>query len=117
VALRTRTGPLQQALGIETFGANLFVGPAGRTLVSEHDESGSGQQDLYVVLDGSVAFHRDGEEVLLKRGMAVAVTEPSVRRSAKATAAGTALLAIGASGEPFRSTWDPAHFTGNRRPR
>ena len=48
--------PLQHALGIDTFGANVFVArEADHVLVEEHDELGSGQQELYLVLDGSVS--------------------------------------------------------------
>ena len=69
--------PLQHALGIDTFGANLFVAThADQTLVEEHDERTSGQQELYVVLEGEVAFHLDGEEARLGRGTAVAITDP-----------------------------------------
>ena len=55
--------PLQHALGIDTFGVNLFV-----------------------------------------------------RRSARALTAGTTLLVVGASNEPFKSTWNPGHFSDIRRP-
>ena len=79
--------PLQHALGIDTFGANLFVATrADQTLVEEHDERNSGQQELYVVLEGEVVFQLDGEEARLDRGTAVAVTDPAVRRSARARA-------------------------------
>ena len=109
--------PLQHALGIETFGANLFVATHGdQTLVEDHDERESGQQELYVVLEGVVAFQLDGEEARLDRGSAVAVTDPSVRRSATAQREGTALLIIGAGPETFRSTWNPGHFSDIPRP-
>jgi hypothetical protein len=51
--------PLQHALGIDTFGVNLFVAThAEQTLVEEHDERASGQQELYSVeADGAVARH------------------------------------------------------------
>ena len=69
--------PLQHALGIDTFGANLFVATrADQTLVEEHDERSSGQQELYVVLEGEVVFQLDGEEARLDQGTAVAVTDP-----------------------------------------
>jgi hypothetical protein len=29
---------------------------------------------------------------------------------------GTALLIVGASGEPFESSWNPAHFSNIARP-
>ena len=109
--------PLQHVLGIDTFGANLFVANgADQTLVEEHDERGSGQQELYVILEGEALFHLDGEEARLERGTALAVTDPSVRRNAKALTAGTALLIIGAGTTPFASTWNPRHFRDIPRP-
>jgi hypothetical protein len=48
--------PLQHALGIDTFGANLFVAThADQLLVEAHDERASGQQELYLVLEGEAA--------------------------------------------------------------
>jgi len=109
--------PLQHALGIDTFGANLFVaGRAGQVLVGEHDERGSGQQELYLVLHGSASFELDGEETQIERGDALAVTDPCVRRRASALTAGTTLLVVGAANGPFESSWNPAHFVGIPRP-
>jgi hypothetical protein len=109
--------PLQHALGIDAFGANLFVAThAGQSLVEEHDESGSGQQELYLVLEGEAEFELDGDQTRVDRGSAVAVTDPSVRRSATARTKGTSLLVIGAGPGSFSSTWDPNHFSGIPRP-
>jgi hypothetical protein len=109
--------PLQHALGIDTFGANLFVATrADQTLVEAHDERNSGQQELYVVLEGEIVFQLDGEEARLDRGTAVAVTDPTVRRSAKALNSGARLLIVGAGSDPFRSTWNPDHFSEIPRP-
>ena len=109
--------PLQHALGIDTFGANVFVaGHAGQPLVEEHDERGSGQQELYLVLDGSAVFDLDGEEARLERGDALAVVDPTVRRRARALTAGTTLLVVGSANGPFESSWNPAHFTEIPRP-
>jgi quercetin dioxygenase-like cupin family protein len=109
--------PLQHVLGIDAFGVNLFVTEeAGQTLVEDHDERGSGQQELYVILEGEALFHLDGEEVRVEHGTALAVTHPSVRRNAKALTAGTALLIIGAGRTPFASTWNPRHFRDIPRP-
>ena len=108
---------LQHALGIETFGVNVFVASrADQMLVEEHDERLSGQQELYVVLKGAALFELDGERARLDRDTAVAVTDPSVRRSARALTAGTTLLIVGAGREAFRSTWNPAHFSDIPRP-
>ena len=109
--------PLQHAMGIETFGVNVFVANRlDQMLVEEHDERQSGQQELYVVLEGSALFRLDEEQARLDCDTAVAVTDPSVRRSAKALVAGTTLLVIGASGGRFSSTWNPAHFRDIPRP-
>ncbi len=104
--------PLQHALGIDTFGANVLVaGRAEQTLVEEHDERASGQQELYLVLEGEAVFELDGEDARLDKGTALAVTDPSVRRSARALTPGTTLLIVGAGDGPFRSTWNPTHFS------
>ena len=109
--------PLQHTLGIDTFGANLFVAThPDQTLVEEHDEQSSGQQELYVVLEGEVVFQLDGEHTRLDRGTAVAVTDPAVRRSARALTSGATLLIVGAGDDQFRSTWNPDHFSEIPRP-
>jgi hypothetical protein len=108
--------PLQHVLGIGTFGVTLFVAhEAGQTLMQDHDERASGQQEPYLVLDGEAMFKLDGKEARLDRGTALAITEPSVRRSATALSQGTTLLIVGAGGSPFRSTWNASHFADIRR--
>lgn len=109
--------PLQHALGIDTFGVNLFAATRpDQELVEEHDERESQQQELYLVLDGEVTFFFDGEEARLRAGTAVAVTDPSVRRRATAVTEGTRLLIIGAGPSAFASGWNPSHFTNIARP-
>jgi hypothetical protein len=109
--------PLQHALGIDTFGANVLVAShADQTLVEEHDEHTSGQQELYVVLEGEAMFELDGEHARVEKGTALAVSDPSVRRSARALTPGTTLLIVGAGDGPFRSTWNPTHFDDIPRP-
>ena len=109
--------PLQHALGIDTFGANVFVARhADQLLVEEHDEGESGQQELYLLLEGSALFQLDGEEVRLDRGDVLAVTDPGVRRSGVALTAGTTLLIVGAPAGRFESSWNPTHFADIPRP-
>jgi hypothetical protein len=103
--------PLQYFLGLTTFGANLFVAVNGHeTLVAEHDERTSGQQELYLVLDGEAEFELARERIRATKGTAIAVTDPSVSRRAIARAPGTTLLAVGASEGPFSTTWRESHF-------
>jgi hypothetical protein len=103
--------PVQHFFGLTTFGANLFVAVNGHeTLVAEHDERSSGQQELYLVLEGEVEFELAGERIRATKGTAIAVIDPMVRRRATARAPGTALLAVGASEGPFTTTWRTSHF-------
>ncbi len=109
--------PLQHTLGIDTFGANVFVArSADQVLVEEHDERVSGQQELYLLLEGSAVFDLDGQEVRLERGDALAVADPSVRRRGRALLVGTTLLVVGSAAGPFESTWNAAHFADIPRP-
>ncbi len=103
--------PIQHFFGITTFGANLFVATQGsETLVEEHDEASSGQQELYLVLEGEADFELSGERVRATKGTVVAVTDPLVSRRAVARTPGTMLLAIGAGEGPFATTWRKSHF-------
>ena len=104
--------PLQHHFGLTAFGANLFAAEApGDELVEEHDETASGQEELYLVLSGAAVFVLDGDEYEAAAVTAVAVGEPAVRRRATALEAGTTVLVVGgeARGE-FRSTWRAEWF-------
>jgi hypothetical protein len=106
--------PLQRVFGFTAFGANAFVAAAsGDVLIEEHDEAGSGQEELYLVTRGAAAFSLDGDPVRAPAVFVVAIRDPSVKRGAIALDAGTTLLAFG--GVPnldFRSTWLDTHFEG-----
>jgi quercetin dioxygenase-like cupin family protein len=69
----------RKALGTDCFGFNLVeIGPGGR--IPEHDESGSGQVELYVILEGDAVFVLDGEEVAAPAGTFASV-EPGSKRT------------------------------------
>jgi hypothetical protein len=103
--------PLQHHFGLTAFGANVFVASApGDVLVEEHDETGSGQQELYVVVRGAVLARLDGEEHEAQAISVVAVPVPAVRRQLTALEADTAVLAIGAVPGEFESTWRSTWF-------
>src|SRR5262245_35459714 len=53
---RGRDIPVREYMGVHAFGINAFTPREDGTLVTEHDEVGSGQEELYIVLDGSVTF-------------------------------------------------------------
>jgi hypothetical protein len=90
---RGRDIPVHKHLGIRAFGINAYTPGEDGTLINEHDEAGSGQEELYIVLDGQASFEVDGETVDAPAGTLVFV-RPESRR--KATGSGT-VLALGAT--------------------
>src|SRR5438105_6744330 len=90
---RGRDIPVREHLGIQAFGMNAYTPGEDGLLISEHDESGSGQEELYIVLDGKATFEIDGETVDATAGNFVFV-RPEARR--KATGDGT-VPAVGAT--------------------
>ena len=102
---------LQHHFGLTAFGANVFVARVGNeTLIGEHDETASGQEELYIVLEGEVAFELSGEAFTAGRGTVISVTDPRVKRRAVARSAGATILAIGSRPGAFESTWRAQHF-------
>jgi mannose-6-phosphate isomerase-like protein (cupin superfamily) len=82
-------------LGISAFGINAVTKDAGNVLIPEHDETASGQQEVYFVHAGAVSATLGGEQLRVPAGGFVAV-EPGVRRSFEATMSPTTLLVVGA---------------------
>ena len=82
--------------GITAFGINAVTKDEGNVLIPEHDETASGQQEVYFVHKGEVLATLDGEEVRVSAGSAVAC-EPGARRKFEATASPTTLIVIGAT--------------------
>jgi hypothetical protein len=60
--------PVQHHLGLGAFGVNGFGGDTATMLVAEHDESGSGQEELYVVVEGDRPLHDRRRDFPGKRG-------------------------------------------------
>src|ERR1043166_2614739 len=83
---RGRDIPVREHLGIHAFGINAYTPGEDGTLIGEHDEAGSGQEELYMVRDGKATFEVDGETVEAPAGTLVFVG-PGSRR--KATGNGT----------------------------
>src|SRR6478735_4229633 len=96
---RGRDIPVREHLGIRAFGINAFTPSEDGTLVNEHDEAGSGQEELYIVLDGKATFEVDGEAVEAQSGSLVYVG-PEARR--KVTGDGTLLVIGAAPGEAYQ---------------
>jgi quercetin dioxygenase-like cupin family protein len=105
--------PLQHHFGFTAFGANVYIAPeAEGSLIGDHDEADSEQEELYLVTAGSARFTVDGREQLAAAGTVVAIIDPAVRRSAVAAEPGTTLVVVGSRRAPaFESSWHTQHFT------
>jgi len=102
--------PLQHHFGLSAFGLNVFGGGRGIELVADHDETESGQEEVYVVLAGAARFALAGEEQDVPAVAVVVVKDPAVKRAATAVEDGTLLLAVGGAPRSFATTWRPQHF-------
>ena len=71
--------PVREHLGIHSFGINVRTVGEDGTLINEHDEAG-GQEEVYVVLDGTATFEIDGETFDAPAGTFVSVQPESRRR-------------------------------------
>lgn len=91
-----RFKPARQALGVTAWGMNVIELDAGTEGYPEHDHRADGQEELYVVLEGSVVLFADGDERVLARG-SMARVGPEVKRKLVTRGEGATVLAIGAT--------------------
>src|SRR3954463_3514290 len=96
---RGRFIPVREHLGVHSFGINAVTLGEDGTLINEHDESGSGQEEVYVVLDGTATFEIDGETLDAPAGTFVSVP-PEARR--KATGDATVIALGGVPGQTYQ---------------
>jgi uncharacterized cupin superfamily protein len=69
----------RKALGETAFGFNLVeIAPGGQ--IPEHDEAGSAQHELYLILEGEAVLRIDGEEHAAPAGTFASI-EPAVPRT------------------------------------
>lgn len=92
-----------KALGVSAWGMNVGDIAPGVTRWPEHDHLGDGQEEVYVVLRGSVDLVCGEHRTPLVAGSMVRVP-PHVRRTLHAGPEGARILAIGATpGKPYVS--------------
>jgi quercetin dioxygenase-like cupin family protein len=92
---------VRRELGVHAFGINWYELPAhaeGR----EHDETGSQQEEVNVVIRGSGVWRVDGEEVPVRAGTFLRF-DPEARRCPVAGPDGMTFLGIGAR----RGSYEP----------
>ena len=92
---------VRRELGVEAFGINFFELPPGAE-GREHDEGGSGQEEVSVVVRGSGHWRVDGEDVPVQEGSVIRF-DPETTRCPVAGADGLAFFSIGAR----RGSYEP----------
>ena len=80
--------------GVTAFGINAVTKDEGNVLIPEHDETGSGQQEIYFIHKGEALATLDGHEIRVPAGSAVSC-EPEAKRKFAAAASPTTLIVIG----------------------
>jgi quercetin dioxygenase-like cupin family protein len=85
---------VRRELGAEAFGINWFELPPN-TEGREHDEVGSGQEEVNVVIRGSGVYRIDGEEVAVRAGTFLRF-DPETTRCPVAGPDGMTLIGVGA---------------------
>ena len=92
-----RWQPLNERLGIRAFGISAVAMDPGDDFDIEHEESESGQQEVYVVVSGRAAFRIGDQEVEAGPGDVVAVSDPAELRSYRALEPGMRVVCVGAA--------------------
>jgi len=84
----------RKALGTTAFGYNLVeIGPGGQ--IPEHEESQSGQVELYIVLEGEAVMRLDGAEHPAPAGTFASIEPPATRTILNRSDAPVTALLIG----------------------
>ena len=82
----------RKACGTTAFGYNLVeIAPGGQ--IPEHDESGSGQVELYVILEGEAVLRLDGEDHPAPAGTFASI-EPAATRTILNRSEGTVVAML-----------------------
>ncbi|HUP00433.1 MAG TPA: cupin domain-containing protein [Gemmatimonadota bacterium] len=92
-------------LGVTAWGMNVLRLPPNWSEYPEHDHTADGQEEVYVVLEGSAKLEAGGESWPLEPGMLVRVG-PGEKRAIAPGEDGVTLLALG--GTPGRAYEPPS---------
>ena len=91
-----RFRPVREALGVTAWGMNVLELDPHCSGYPQHDHGADGQEEVYLVLEGSVVLQAEGRETELGRGAMVRVA-PSISRKFVTREEGVILLALGAT--------------------
>ena len=86
---------IRRPLDLQAFGMNIVeIGPGGQ--IPEHDETASGEVEVYAILDGEGKFRLDGEDHEAPAGTFVRMDPPVKRTIVNDSGAPLTALLIGA---------------------
>ena len=105
--------PIRHHFDIRSFGVNAWRGADGDEVIKRHDETESGQAELYLVLSGRAEFAVGGDTVDAPAGMCVYIRDAAAERAAFAREDGTVVLSLGAAAEGTTFTvsgWDTGYL-------
>jgi hypothetical protein len=92
---------VRRELGVEAFGINWFeLGP--NVVGREHDETGTGQEEVNVIVAGSGVYRIEGEDVPVRAG-SILRFDPETTRVPIAGPEGMTMIGIGAR----RGSYEP----------
>ncbi len=97
--------PVRHHLGATAFGFTQIDFPADK-VGTEHDESNSAQEEVYLCLSGSGSLEVDGDTVEMRPGRYILVS-PEARRRPTAGSEGMSFLVIGGVPGGVYEPWDP----------
>jgi hypothetical protein len=100
-----RWAALNAPLGIAAFGVNLVEAEMGDANDSDHDETESAQQELFVVVSGRARITVGDETLEGGPGTAVGIGDPALMRGYEALEPGTRMLCIGAQPAGGATRW------------
>ena len=92
---------VRAALGVSSFGIQLLRLPANLDAYPEHDHSGDGQEEVYVVLEGAAELVAGGEQHALEPGVFARVGPSESRKLVTGESPATILVLGGTPGEVF----------------
>ena len=96
---------IRHHIGATAFGFTQIDFPPDK-VGSEHDESGSGQEEVYLCLTGHGTLDVEGETIEMKPGRYVLVS-PDAKRRPAAGPEGMSFLVIGGVPGGVYEPWDP----------
>jgi uncharacterized cupin superfamily protein len=103
--------PIRHHFGVTAFGINAWRGAPGDEVIKRHDESGSGHEELYLVLSGHAAFTVGGEEIDAPAGTCICITDTAAERVGVAKEPDTVVLSIGSKpGAAYEGGWDTGYL-------